>query len=354
MRALWSAGWASAVTAYFTVGAAESPMMVGIMVAAVFLGFVLGAMLRRRDSLVGGWISAFALTVIAILVWIDAFDAFAFVATIAAVIASAGYVLGAPAKSSLAPTRVGRILTPVLRGIALAIVVLATGAAASMHIGFALILAAALTLAWALSSFKIPGVKLNGRRNGVNPIELLQGVLIATGLGGWTALVLIILPEVGPAAPWPAINEGAIPVAVTVAVGMLGAGIGFGLVRPLVEAAHNPRSAWVLGPVVIGMLLLMMARPGSLAVVGFIGVALVAAMAAVTFRLASTQVEEPATEETIYARTASPALLATLALGAILCGMLAAVAEDRDVVLLPVVAIAVASTWIDLRRAVSR
>ncbi len=327
--------------------------MVGIMVAAVFLGCVLGRLLRRRDALIGGWSSAMALAVIAVLVWIDAFDSLAFMSTIAAVIASAGFVLGAPARSPEAPTRAGRILVPILRGFALAIVMLSAGAAASVHVVWALTLAALLTLGWAISSLRIPAVALNGKRSGVDPIELLQGVTIAAAFGGWAALLIIILPSIGPAAPWPAVHEEAIAVGLMGALGMIGAGLGFGLVRPLVESGAHPRSAWLLGPLAAGMLLLMVARPGSFAVAGFAAVLIVSALTAAAIRMTAARAPELAAEDTIYARSALPAVLATLALGALVCGLLADVAEVRDVVLLPAAGVAIVTCWIDLRRAVS-
>ncbi|HIY67621.1 MAG TPA: hypothetical protein H9830_15255, partial [Candidatus Agrococcus pullicola] len=299
MRALWSAGWASAVTAYFTVGATEPPMMVGIMLAAVFLGCVLGRLLRRRDALIGGWSSAMALAVIAVLVWIGAFDSLAFMSTIAAVIATAGFVLGAPARSPEAPTRAGRILTPILRGVALAVVMMSAGVAASVHVVWALTLSALLTLGWAISSLRIPAVRTNGKRAGVDPVELLQGVTIAAALGGWAALLIVILPTVGPSAPWPAVNHEAITIGLMGALGMIGAGLGFGLVRPLVESGAHPRSVWLLGPLAAGMLLLMVTRPGSFAAAGFVAVLIVSALTAAAFRMTVARTPTLAADDTI-------------------------------------------------------
>ena len=352
MRALWSAGWAVAATAYFAAGGESSPITLGIMVAAVLLGFVLGTIRRWHHPMLGAWAAVIAITLITLIAWLDALASLLQLSTIAAVIAAAGFVIGAPDREVEPPTRTLRVMTPALRGAALAVLSLGAGVMASVNVAWALTVAAALTLAWALLCTRAEA-QPRPRRGGVAPTELLQGALITLGLGAWAVLALLIVPQLRIQVWWSPVHPGAIPVAIVMGLGMLGAGLGFAAAVPWAERGVRPRGVWTLGPAAIGMLMLMIARPGDLAWAGVAGVLLVAFATACAFRLAVAAEPQRASDETVFAGSAVPAVLAAAAVGALTGGMLASVAEDRDILLLPVAMLAIAAVWIDVRRPVS-
>ena len=350
MRALWSAGWAVAAAAYFAAGGDASPITLGIMVGAVLLGFVLGTVRRWQQPVLGAWAAVIALTLIALIAWLDALDSLLQLSTLAAVIASAGYVSAAPAKEAAAPTAALRALTPATRGLALAILVIGAGVIASVHVAGALTVAVALTAAWAVLSTRAGLSTPAAPGGGVTPFQLLQGVLITLGLGAWAVLALLIMPQLRIPLPWDPVSAAAVPVGIVLGLGMLGAGLGLAAAVPLVDRGVRPMALWTLGPAVIGMLMLMVARPGPLAALALVGVPLVAFSIAGGFRLATAQPPQRASDEIVFARSAAPAALAAAAVGALTAGLLAGVAADRDVVLLPVVLLSIAAAWIDLQR----
>ena len=354
MRALWSAAWTVGAVAYFAAGSGSSPEVIGVMVAAVLLGLAVGSLRRWHQPVMGAWAATFSLVMLAVIAWMQAMETLLIVATLAAVVASLGFIAGAPPTEAVAPTRALRVVTPAVRGLALGALAVGAGAASSLHVGLVFTAAALCTLGWAVLMTRAPVARASRWSGGIAPRELFQGALITLGLGSWLLLALVVSPQFRFDVPWVPVHDGAFAVGVVLGTVMLGVGFGLAIAVPFVDTGTRSRAFWILVPAIAGILMLMPARPGLLLWLGVAGVLLVAMAVGAGFRACTALVSGRAVGSTIRVRTPAPAMLAVAAAGALASGILVRVVEDRDLLLLPVLALALAACWIDVPGSASR
>ena len=366
LPALWSLTATAALVAFATLGLMVDQQALAMLMTAALLGCSLGSLrFARIVQLVLVSLVPPALAVPAVFAWVP--DA---VLPVPASVALAGAAaLGLAAGRPRASTDEQRpALAALLRGVLVAVFAVAAGVLATFSMAAALTVAASAAVSWVIV-FSSSGPQKRIRRDSLQPVELLQTALVAAGTGGWAVLSLVIADQAGITDELVETGTPALPIAAALAAAAVGAGLGAAAALALLRQGIRLLPHMTLLLALLGMALVMIARPGAFAVFAAAGVLVAVFGLAAAVTIARTRpAPEPASasqhtasdtaaiarrllaNEAVLERFAIPAVLAAGAFGALIGGLLGSVVEVRDAVFVSLVAVAAAAVWIAVRR----
>ena len=370
LPALWSLTATAALGVFATIGLLADQQALAMLMTAILLGCALGSLrFARIVQLVLVSLVPPSLAVPAVFAWVPDAELPITASVALAAAAALGLAAGRPNFDQRARQPA---LAALVRGLCIAVAAVAVGVLASFSMAAALTVAAAAAVAWVIVLSTSPQPK-RIRRDGLQPTELLQTALVAAGTGGWAVLSLVIADQAGITDELVETGTPALPIAVAVAAAAAGAGLGAAAALALLRQGIRLLPQLTLVIALVGMALVMIARPGGLAAFAAVGVlvAVFGLAAAVTIaRTRPAPEPAPATEHTpsdtaaiarrlfaseaVLERFAIPAVLASAALGALIGGLLGSIVEVRDALFVSLAAVAAAAVWIAVRRQLAR
>lgn len=370
LQALWSLAATAALCVFAAAGMLVDEQALVLLLTGGILGCALGLLRTPRlVQLAAASLVPAAIAVPAAFAWIP--DAVFPVPGLVALCTMAAFGLTTarpqferPGHSIPRPA-----LAAVVRAVFVALAALVSGVVATLSIAAALTFAAVVALAWVVVYAMAPQPKFL-RRESMHPTELLQAAIVAAGVGGWAVLSLVIADQVGITDGIIETGTPALPIAAAVAAGALGAGLGAAGAHLTIRSGMRMLPSMTLVVTVIGMALVMVARPDASAVFAVVGILIAAAglgatMTSIDHRPPVEQTTPlPAdtasitkrllASEAVLARFAAPAITAAMAFGALIGGLLGTVVEERDALIVSLAAVAASALWVAVRRSMLR
>lgn len=371
LPALWSLAATAALCVFAASGMLVDEQALVLLLTGGILGCALGLLRTpRMVQLAAASLVPATIAVPAVFAWIP--DAVFPVPGLVALCTTAAFGLTTARPQFERPGRSIRrpALAALVGAVFVSLAALVSGVAATLSIAAALTFAAVVALAWVVVYAMAPQSKFL-RRESMHPTELLQAAIVAAGVGGWAVLSLVIADQVGITDGIIETGTPALPIAAAVAVGALGAGLGAAGAHLTIRSGMRMLPSMTLVVAVIGMALVMIARPDATAVFAVVGILIAAAgfaatMTTIQHRPQPVEQTTPLPADTasitrrlldseaVLARFAAPAITAAMAFGALVGGLLGTVVEERDALIVSLAAVAAAALWIAVRRSMLR